>query len=172
MTPTLTRLVMAARAPHRRLSHLLDALEPGMSIDTRGIPQVIPASLFAEHLTGASASTEATVRLFASLSLARMPHAVTSWAKAAEVLGLPASMGVDCARACSASMVVGHAEWTRRLEAIWEGLVDSGSSTGRWDYRAIEAKLHRRWQSHRWFEEWARAVRPNTRRESRGYALT
>ncbi len=172
MTPTLTRLVMAARAPHRRLSHQLDAQEHSMTIDTRGIPQVIPAPLFEEHLTGASASPEATVRLFASLSLARLAPAVTSWAKAAETLGLPASMGINCANACSASMIVDPADWTQRLEATWEGLADPYSSTGRWNYRAIEAKLHRRWQSHRWFEEWVRAVRPNTRWGSRGYALT
>ena len=86
-----------------------------MTIDTRGIPQVIPAPLFEEHLTGASASPEATVRLFASLSLARLAPAVTSWAKAAETLGLPASMGINCANACSASMIVDPADWTQRL---------------------------------------------------------
>ena len=142
-----------------------------MSIDTRGIPRGHPRVAVRgapRWRVGLDRGDGTTVRLVVS-----GPNGPCG-----DLLGqgrrgprLPASMGVDCARASSASMVVGHAEWTRRLEAIWEGLVDSGSSTGRWDYRAIEAKLHRRWQSHRWFEEWARIVRPNTRRESRGYAL-
>jgi|GEM_PF-4426174 len=68
-------------------------------------------------------------------------------------------------------MLVNNEEWSTRLARVWKGLADPYSTTGRWNYRAIEAKIHRRWQSHRWFEEWVR-VRPNTRRESRGYALT
>jgi hypothetical protein len=55
MTPTLTRLVMAARAPHRRLSHHLDTQEHPIVVDTRGIPQVIPAPLYAEHLAAPQA---------------------------------------------------------------------------------------------------------------------
>ena len=82
MTPTLTRLVMAARAPHRRLSHHLDTQEDvHMNIDTRGIPQVIPAPLYREHLAGASSASETTLRLFASLCLARTHPDVTSWRK-------------------------------------------------------------------------------------------
>jgi hypothetical protein len=173
MTPTLTRLVMAARAPQRRLSHHLDNQEGDrMNIDTRGIPQVIPAKLYDQHLADASSASEATVRLFASLCLARQSPDVTSWAKAADILGMPSNMGINCARACSATMLVDNTVWTRRLDAVWEGLTDPYSSTGRWNYRAYEAKAHRRWSSYRWFEEWAKEVRPNTRRESRGYALT
>ena len=95
-----------------------------MDVDTRGVPQVIPANLYEEHLAGASSSSEATVRLFASLCLARMAPMVTSWAKAAETLGLPTDMGVNCARACSATMLIDNTQWTSRLEAVWEGLRD------------------------------------------------
>lgn len=171
MTPTLTRLVMAARAPQRRMAHHLER-QRTLDVDTRGVPQVIPAHLYEEYLVGASVSSEATIRLFASLSLARTATDVTSWAKAAEVLGMPGSMGVNCARACSARMLVDNTEWSSRLEVVWSVLADPCSSTGRWNYRAIEAKVRRRWGSHRWFQEWVRAVRPGTRRESRGYALT
>lgn len=80
--------------------------------------------------------------------------------------------GVNCARACSSNMLVDTAEWTRRLEAVWEWLEEPHSSTGRWNYRAIEAKVARRWISRCWFDEWVQAVRPITRPESRGYALT
>lgn len=172
MTPNLTRLVMAARAPHRRLSHHLDTQERTIMVDTRGIPQVIPAHLYDEHLVGASSASEATVRLFASLCLVRTHPDATSWAKAAEILGMPAAMGVTCARTCSATLLVDNTDWARRLDTVWDGLRDERSPTGRWNYRTFEAKAHRRWGSYRWFEEWAKEVRPNTRRESRGYALT
>ena len=172
MTPTLTRLVMAARAPHRRLSHHLDTREHPMVVDTQGIPQVIPAPLYAEHLAGTSSASEATVRLFASLCLARMHPDVTSWAKAAEALGMPAAMGVTCARTCSATLLVDKIDLTHRLDAVWDGLRDDRSPTGRWNYRNDEAKIAHRRLLHRWFDEWVKECRPATRPESLGYALT
>ena len=66
---------MAARDPHRRLSHHLDTPRTDgvrMSINLLVVPQVIPHEQYVEHLAGAFDSSEATVRLFASLSLARL----------------------------------------------------------------------------------------------------
>jgi hypothetical protein len=128
MTPTLTRLVMAARAPHRRLSHHLDNHLGGrMPINLTLIPQVIPHAQYLEHLDGASTSSEDTVRLFASLSLARLHPDVTTWAAAAEALNMPGPMGVRCARACSATMLVSADEWKSR---IWRaGKRPNGATT-------------------------------------------
>jgi hypothetical protein len=166
MTPTLTRLVMAARAPHRRLSHHLDNHPGGrMPINLTLVPQVIPHAQYREHLDGASSSSEDTVRLFASLSLARLHPDVTSWAAAAEALNMPGPMGVRCARACSATILVTADEWKSR---IWR----AGEETERRDYRATEAKVARRLNSWRWFEEWARHCRPSTRDSSKPYAIT
>lgn len=165
MTATLTRLVMAARAPHRRLSHHLDTREHPMLVDTRGIPQVIPHEQYLEHLDGTSISSEATLRLFASLCLARMHPDVTSWAASAEVLGMPGPMGVRCARASSATMLVTAVEWEAR---IWRALED----TPRRDYRTIEAKVWHRLGMSGWFDEWARRCRPSTRDSSQPHALT
>jgi len=166
MTPTLTRLVMAARAPHRRLSHHLDNHPGGhMPINLNLVPQVIPHAQYVEHLGGASTSGEETVRLFASLSLARLHPDVTSWAAAAETLNMPGQMGVRCARACSATMLVSAEEWKSR---IWR----AGEETERRDYRAVEAKVERRLNSWRWFEEWRRSCRPATRDSSQPHAVT
>ena len=159
MTPTLTRLVMAARAPHRRLSHHLDTPRSDgtpMPINLLVIPQVIPHEQYLEHLAGASDSSEATVRLFASLSLARLHPEVKSWAAAAEALGIPGPMGVRCARACSATMLITADEWTAR---IWR----AGEESPRRDYRATEAKIRHRRGMSRWFDVWARRYRPGTR---------
>ncbi len=168
MTPTLTRLVMAARAPHRRLSHHLDTIRSDgarMPVTLLVIPQVIPHEQYLEHLADASGSSEATVRQFASLSLARLHPNITSWAAAAEALGVPGPMGVRCARACSATMLVTADEWEARIRRVVE-------ETPHEDYRALEAKMPQRLGMRRWFEEWVRDVRPNTRRQSRSYALT
>ncbi|MBK7611201.1 MAG: TniQ family protein [Actinomycetales bacterium] len=162
MTPTLTRLVMAARAPHRRLSHHLDTTrsERGrMPINLLLIPQVIPHEQYLEHLAGTSGSSEATVRLFASLSLARLHPDIKSWAAAAEALGIPGPMGVRCARACSATMLVTAEEWKAR---IWR----AGEESPRRDYRATEAKIRHRLGMSRWFDEWAHRNRPRTRHGS------
>ena len=158
MTATLTRLVMAARAPHRRLSHYLDTTRSDgalMPINLLVIPQVIPHEQYLEHLAGASGSSEATVRLLASLSLARLHPDITSWAAAAEALGIPGPMGVRCARACSATMLITADEWKAR---IWR----AGEESPRRDYRATEAKIRHRLGMSRWYDEWARHYRPGT----------
>ncbi|MBK8867618.1 MAG: TniQ family protein [Actinomycetales bacterium] len=167
MTATLTRLVMAARAPHRRLSHHLDTPRSDgarMPINLLLIPQVIPHEQYLELLTGASDSSEPTVRLFASLSLARLHSDITSWA-AAEALGIPGPMGVRCARACSENMLVTAGEWEAR---IWR----AGEESPRENYRAVEDKIRYRLGTNRWFDEWAHHNRPGTRHSSYGHGLT
>ena len=167
MTATLTRLVMAARAPHRRLSHHLDTPRSDgarMPINLLLIPQVIPHEQYLELLTGASDSSEPTVRLFASLSLARLHSDITSWA-AAEALGMPGPMGVRCARACSEHMLVTAGAWEAR---IWR----AGEESPRENYRAVEDKIRYRLGTNRWFDEWAHHNRPGTRHSSYGHGLT
>jgi len=169
MTTTLTRLVTAARAPQRRLSHYFDTPRPDgarMPINLIFIPQVIPHAQYLEHLQGAFDSSEATVRQFASLSLARLHPDITSWAAAAEALHMPAPMGVRCARVCSATMLIPTGEWEDRL---WVAIQE----VRRRDYRATEAKIeHRRHLTSRWFQEWARQYRPGTRHTSVTHGLT
>jgi hypothetical protein len=168
MTHTLTRLVMAARAPHRRLSHHLNTPRHDgarMPINLLAIPQVIPHEQYLEHLDGASDSNEATIRLFASLSLARLHPDVKSWAAAAQALGMPGPMGVRCARACSASIRATVDEWEAR---IWRAIQD----VERDDYRATEAKIRHRLGMSRWFDEWARNCRPGSHHSSNDLALT
>ena len=136
-----------------------------MPINLTHVPQVIPHAQYLEHLDGASTSSEDTVRLFASLSLARLHPDVTTWAAAAEALGMPGPMGVRCARACSATMLVSAEEWKSR---IWR----AGEETERRDYRATEAKIHHRLGMTRWFNEWARRNRPDARYGDHDLALT
>ena len=137
-----------------------------MPINLSLVPQVIPHAQYLEHLDAASTSSEDTVRLFASLSLARLHPDVTTWAAAAEALNMPGPMGVRCARACSATMLVSADEWKSR---IWR----AGKETERRDYRATEAKIqHRLHLTSRWFQEWARQYRPGTRHTSVTHGLT
>jgi hypothetical protein len=168
MTPTLTRLVMAARAPQRRLSHHLDTPRTEgvrMPINLLAIPQVIPHEQYVEHLTGVFDSSEVTVRLFASLSLARLHPDVTSWAAAAEALAMPGPIGVRCARACSATMLVAADEWEARTRRAIE-------EAPRENYRALEAKIRHSLGMSRWYDEWARRYRPGTRHVSYDLGLS
>ena len=136
-----------------------------MPINLRGIPQVIPHEQYLEHLAGASDSREATVRLFASLSLARLHPDIKSWVAAAEALGMPGPMGVRCARACSATMLITADEWEARIRRAIE-------ETPRENYRALEAKIHDLLGMSRWFDDWARLSRPGTRHGSYDLGLT
>ncbi len=117
------------------------------------------------YLAGASDSSEATIRLFASLSLARLHPDITSWAAPAEVLGVPGPMGVRCGRACSSTMLVTADEWRAR---IWRAIEE----TPRENYRALEAKIDHSRGMSRWFDEWARRNRPGTRHSSYDFGLT
>ena len=130
-----------------------------MPINLLVIPQVVPHEQCLEHLVGAFDSGEATVRLFASLSLSRLHSDITSWAAAAKALGMPGPVGVRCARACSATMLVIADEWQAR---IFRAVQD----TKRRDYRATEAKIRHRLHMTRWFDEWAHRNRPRTRHGS------
>ena len=135
-----------------------------MPINLLVVPQVIPHEQYVEHVAGAFESSEATVRLFASLSLARLHPDVRSWASAAEALGMPGPMGVRCVRACSPTMLITADEWKVR---IWR----AGEESPRRDYRATEAKIRHRLHMTRWFEEWARDYRPGTHYSSWTYGL-
>ncbi|ANS79333.1 hypothetical protein SGUI_1937 [Serinicoccus hydrothermalis] len=168
MTPTLTRLVLSARSRHRRLSHQLDTHPPtgaAMKINHKAVPQVIPHQQYLDHLTGASDSGAETVRLFASLSLARMHPDIKTWAAAAQALGMPGPVGTRCARACSGTMLIAAEEWQARIRAAIQDVP-------RYDYRAAEAKTEHRRHMSRWFEEWARKYRPGTHHTSLSYGLT
>jgi len=168
MTPTLTRLVTAARAPHRRLSRHLDTRpENGTAVPTplHTIPQVMPNRIYRDHLAGAFDSGEHTVRLFASLCLARTHPDVTTWADAAIAVGLPAELGAPTARACSATMRISNDEWAARIRQALAEL------SGR-DFRALEAEVRILQDQRGWFEAWAHHHRPGTRRTSRELAVT
>lgn len=162
MTPTLTRLVMAAHASRRRLSHLLDQ-QPPLTTSTRQIPQVLPAHLVRDYLAGLFDSRHATVGLFASLCLARTHPHVHSWADAACELGLPPEVGERTARACSATMTASPAAVVTALGAASRELAV--------DYRELEHRVRRLAVTSRWFTKWAREYRPGTRRGSRDAAV-
>ncbi len=53
------------------------------------------------------------------VSLARLHLDISSWAAAAEALVMPGRMGVRCARACSATMLVTADEWKAR---VWRAI--------------------------------------------------
>jgi len=162
MTSTLTRLVMAAHALRRRLSHLLDQ-SPPLTASTRQIPQVMPAAFVNEHLTGLFDSRPATIGLFASLCLARTHPHIHSWADAACELGLPPEVGERTARACSASMTASPADVVTALGAASRELEI--------DYRGLEDRVRHLARTTRWFTHWARANRPGTRPISHVYAV-
>jgi hypothetical protein len=122
MTPTLTCIIMATHAPHRTLSHRLDT-HIGLDAPMCRLPQVLPTFLYRAHLRGLFDSDPSTVRLFASLCLARAhPHA-TTW-------------GQRTARACSATLRVSIADYLAHLARLARVLPDI-------NYPAIEASIRR-----------------------------
>ena len=92
MTPTLTRIIMAAHAPHRTLSHRLDT-HLGLDAPMCRLPQVLPTVLYRAHLAGLFDSDPDTVALFASLCLARAHPQSATWSAAAAALRLPPELG-------------------------------------------------------------------------------
>lgn len=165
MTPTLSRLVMAATASRRRLATVLDA-EPPASLPDSMLPQVIPAGPYATHLAGMLDVTDRTGRLFASLCLARRTAGARTWAAAATVLGLPAATGTKTARACSADLLVRPDRFVKALDDLTTQL-DPGV-----DYRAREAAARHLARTDAWYRPWARAHHPGSHDASSGHAVT
>lgn len=154
-TSSTTRLVMATHAPRRRLSRLLDATPP-LTVSTRQIPQVLPVELYEEHLGILFTSRPETVQLFASLTMALTHPGITTWAAAAQALGLPPDLGSRCAAAAAASQTASPA-------AVLEAITAAAGDLDRRDYRALEDQVHALAASTSWFIAWARRYRPGTR---------
>jgi len=163
MTPTLTRIIMAAHAPHRTLSHRLDT-HLGLDAPMCRLPQVLPTVLYRAHLAGLFDSDPDTVALFASLCLARAHPQSATWSAAAAALRLPPELGQRTARACSATVQVSIADYLAHLTALAQVLPDI-------NYPAIEVSIRHGRNSTAWFQQWV-PCRPHTRNTSHAYALT
>ncbi|GAB4001839.1 TniQ family protein [Nocardioides ultimimeridianus] len=164
MTPTLTRLVMAATAQRRRLAALLTDRPP---IDARLIPQCLPADLYAEHLDGQLGVNASTGRVFASLCLAKLGRPECTWPDAAALLGLDRATGLHAVRACTGEILCGPLTFTDHLTQVAAALAEQGV-----DYRAREGAVRTLATKRRWYETWARHHRPRALPSSRPYAVT
>lgn len=162
-TAGTTRLIMATHAPRRRLSRLLD-ITPPLRVSTRQIPQVLPRTLYEAHLVGLFTSRAKTIRLFASLSMARTHPGITTWADAARALELPADLGSRCAAAAVASQTAAPSTVLAAITAA------AGRLEGH-DYRALEDQVRALTASTSWFTSWARRDRPGTRAASHPLAM-
>lgn len=163
-TSSTTRLVLAVHAPRRRLSRLLDATPRTLTASTELIPQVLPRALYEAHLIGLFTSRPETIRLFASLTMARTHPGIATCADAARKLGLPADLGRRCAAAAAASQT---ASPTAVLAAITAAVED----LDRQDYRALEAQVRALEGPGPWFTAWAHRHRPGTRTATQPLAL-
>ena len=165
MTPTLTRLVMAATASRRRIATILDA-DPPARLPGSALPQVLPTGLHDAYLAGMLGVTDRTGRLFASLCLARRCAGARTWAAAATVLGLPAETGTKTARACSADLLVRPDRFVKALDDLATHLDPAI------DYRAREAAIRCLARGTAWYRPWARTHHPGSHDASHGYAVT
>ncbi|MCC2321266.1 TniQ family protein [Cellulomonas xiejunii] len=162
MTPALTRLTMAALAPHQRISTHLR--RTGTLVDPERIPQVVPEPLFRRQAAHLFTTDKAeTNRLFLSLCMARRGGA-TTWADAAEMLGLDGDLGTRTARSVSARSRPDPRRLTDALDAI------GAEMTG--NYRDREQQVRALATSDAWFEQWVGEHRPGTRARSFPYAVT
>lgn len=163
-SPTVTRLVMAAHAPRRRLSRALDGLGP-LTPGPANVPQVVSKGLYDAHLTGLFASRPEVVRTFASLCLARTHPAVTTWAAAAQSLGMDPHLGEKTAQACTAAQQAGSSQVVKAIQDLAEQLPEQDFREREQDFRVLA-------RDRAWFTSWARQFRPRTLPSSRSYALT
>lgn len=162
MTPALTRVTMAALAPHQRISTHLRRTRT--LADPARIPQVVPETLYRRHAAHLFTTDKGeTNRLFLSLCLARQTGAA-SWADAAVLLGLDGDVGSRTTRSVSARSRPGPRRLTAALDVVRANL------TG--DYRDREQQVHALTASDAWFEQWADEHRPGTRATSYAYAVT
>ncbi|UUZ44722.1 hypothetical protein LP422_20870 [Janibacter limosus] len=154
---------MTAHAPRRRLSRIIHG-SPAVISSTRQIPQLLPRELYEAHLTGLFTSRPETIRLFASLTMARTHPGVATRADAAENLGLPADLGRRCAAAAASSQ-------TASPMAVLSAVSAAARDLDRRDYRAPEGRVRALASSDAWFSTRARRYRPRTRTTTQPLAL-
>lgn len=164
MTPLVTRLVMTATSSRRRLATLLDSSHSGLPLTA--VPQVVPAGVYARHVSGMLDVTARTGRLFVSLCLARQHLGNLTWARAAAALRLPPELGAKTARACSANLLASGADFLAALAGVANGLDPAV------DYRARENAVRRLARSRGWYRPWARIHLPGSHTASQQYAVT
>lgn len=161
--PITTRLITGVHAPRRRLSRALDLQVP-LTPDLANIPQVVPHDLYVQHLSGLFASRPEVVRTFASICLARTHPSVTTWATAANALGLPQSLGTKAAQACIAAQLTTPAHAAEAIQALAQDMPVA-------DWRAREEHVRDMCRQGRWFTTWTKDQRPGTAPESKVYAI-
>ncbi|ROR55120.1 TniQ protein [Luteococcus japonicus] len=120
----VTALVNAAALVRRRPGRRITALAlPELSAEQ--IPWIIPETLAARHLPALPGVTNRTRNAYAALCLARHLPDVTTWAQAAEALGLPGDSGIRTARLCSAAMRTHHDTFTHGLATLARQLANT-----------------------------------------------
>lgn len=116
-TPNITLLVMAAHAPRRRLSRLLD-LSPPMTAGLDVIPRPVSEVLYRRYLAGLFTSRPAAVRIFAAICLARTQRGVGTWAEAIAALDLEPDEALRAVQTCVAAMTASPLEVITMLRRL------------------------------------------------------
>lgn len=128
-TPNITLLVMAAHAPRRRLSRLLD-LSPPMTAGLDVIPRPVSEVLYRRYLAGLFNSRPAAVRIFAAICLARTQRGVGTWAEAIAALDLEPDEALRAVQTCVAAMTASPLEVITMLRRLADDQSPRVSSSG------------------------------------------
>lgn len=123
-TPNVTLLAMAAHAPRRRLSRLLD-LSPPMTSSLDAIPRPVSEQLYREHLANLFDSRPVAVRAFAAICLARSQPGIETWADAIAALDLVRDEALRTIQTCIAGMTASPLEVVTMLRHLADELHSS-----------------------------------------------
>lgn len=164
LTPTLTGLIRAALPASHHLSRRLSTGH--LRIPQRAVPQMVPPEAYTSHLSQVLLCSKRIGRTYASMCLIRASGGVTTWARAAEVLGIPPGMGLRITRSALARSSEDSAVIQDRILQLGRGLDHAA------DYRRLEVLISDLTDDGDWFETWRHAHRPICRRSSFPYAVT
>lgn len=165
-TPTdrVARIIRIASGTRTRLSYQLDHHETLAGLPSSLLPQVIPARH--RHLLDGSGLSPGTAAAFATICIARAAAAGTTWAAAAESLGLQGDHGTDLAHAATSRLTCGPAAWITRLEHLVHALLIDDI-----DYRARERAVRSIAADPASLITELQKVRPGTRTSSTPFAI-
>lgn len=165
-TPTdhVARIIRIASGTRTRLSYQLDHHDSLPTLASSRIPQVAPHRH--RDLLGESGLSANTAASFATLCLARAAPTVTTWAAAAETLGLASDYGVDLAHAATTRLTCGPAAWITRLAHLADALLLDDI-----DYRTRERAVRSIAAESGNLIRALQKVRPGTRTSSAPFAV-
>ncbi|WP_145010548.1 TniQ family protein [Mycobacterium marseillense] len=165
-TATMEQVIRAACADRHHVGRRLDQ-GTRTAFPPSAVPQLIDKDTYRDMFAAMLGVRDDTGRMYVSLCLLRAIESLTSWATAAETLGLDRDVGVRVARAASHRMCASPEQFTAAVRRTLNVLPRTRDFRGR-ESRVRALASFPEW----WFDAWRTSMSPARRTTSLPHVIT